>query len=964
MIIGIKVHTKDKGIQVADAPEDCNCGDFLVEILKVVHPGSPRQEWALEDAVTSKTLQTNLTLSQNQVGNHHELNLVSTRRVKAHDLELEIVAPNGKELQCEAPSSTNAGRFLADLVKHFDLPPGKWILVHGKNGEALDPNESLSSNGVNANDRLAVQQVVEDAVVALEVTSSSGSIHRATIHPDALTSKLVDDLVDLWKLPKNSAAGVPIQWLIYHAGTGKVVDSAKTVAQNGLVTDDRLTLRQGKVADLTVSVSISTGDSARVEVAADKQTQEFIQDQVENFRLEKLNKRGRPNLWLMVNARSQTRLDPKKSLAGNGVVTGDPLQLGLDLSDLKLQVIAPGGAVARTEEPADTLVEELLRDLVASFGLQSVSEKGKPVHWHLYGKDAGRPLDPKKSLALNGVVDGDRLVMKQKAELGDWFRSNAKVAAIVLLSLFGIAAAAAIIHALANRKHTVEVSPKVATLSAAERVAFHGQVSGHGDGKVLWTSEPAIGSIDADGVYSAPSSVLAQQLVKVTATSAADATVSDSAVITLQPAAIRLSPDNASLAPSEFKQFQATLRSDAGPNAQWSLDPKEGTGTITQQGLYTAPAFIAATRNVTVIVTSLKFPQFAARATITLNAGPAIRMRPSAVSLSASGTQSFRLDPNPTGTLQWHITPKIGSITANGVYTAPGVVLQPSQVRVTAALGPASGSADAATLLPNVSAIVNLRPVAVGPISCVLRPSRQYQCATSVANTANPAVNWSISPPSGSISAQGLYTPPKNHPAQSVMVTATSLADHSKTSTFTLQLSPTEEVRINLNSYQTELHPGESEQLSVSVAGSDDKAATWSLAGLGRISPFGMYQAPQAVPVGGATVRITATSNADPNKSAVAIISLRAAPRYSGPPLGAITWKGKLNKRETLSIQNNTPNVGRISGMLPGVPVDVQVLTKDCMITMNPSQQNGWKSISVETTSKQKTIVIEWRVRK
>jgi hypothetical protein len=82
----------------------------------------------------------------------------------------------------------------------------------------------------------------------------------------------------------------------------------------------------------------------------------------------------------------------------------------------------------------------------------------------------------------------------------------------------------------------VFVNPSAATISAGATLPFSATVAGSTNQNVTWSVTPAgQGSISSVGLYTAPSTVTAQQLVTVIATSAADGTKSGSATVTLSP---------------------------------------------------------------------------------------------------------------------------------------------------------------------------------------------------------------------------------------------------------------------------------------------------------------------------------------------------------------------------------------------------------------------------------------------
>jgi hypothetical protein len=78
------------------------------------------------------------------------------------------------------------------------------------------------------------------------------------------------------------------------------------------------------------------------------------------------------------------------------------------------------------------------------------------------------------------------------------------------------------------------------------------------------------------------------------------------------------------------------------------------------------------------------------------------------------------------------------------------------------------------------------------------------------------------------------------------------------------------------------LSPGQTEQFAAMVVNSSNTAVTWSLspAGAGTINSTGLYTAPAAVPAS-PVVTITATSVADPTKTANAVVTLFSPATFS-----------------------------------------------------------------------------------
>jgi len=84
---------------------------------------------------------------------------------------------------------------------------------------------------------------------------------------------------------------------------------------------------------------------------------------------------------------------------------------------------------------------------------------------------------------------------------------------------------------------------------------------------------------------------------------------------------------------------------------------------------------------------------------------------------------------------------------------------------------------------------------------------------------------------------------------------------------------------------------------------------------------------------------------------------------YSGPPSGVINWSGRLAKDGALVIDGNSTQEGVLNGSLPGVPVMIDIDTKEFAIAEAPSPSNGWKRLVIRSRRKTHSVVsIRWTV--
>jgi hypothetical protein len=138
-------------------------------------------------------------------------------------------------------------------------------------------------------------------------------------------------------------------------------------------------------------------------------------------------------------------------------------------------------------------------------------------------------------------------------------------------------------------KVSVAVTPSAITVGQGDTMKFQVGVSGHSNQAVTWSvaGSPDAGTIDANGLYTAPRSNY-QGPIKVLAVSQAAPLVTGTASVTVPWVRVTISPDSFTLKPQETKAFSATVSGLADTNVTWSVENIRG-GSISNAGFYTAP---------------------------------------------------------------------------------------------------------------------------------------------------------------------------------------------------------------------------------------------------------------------------------------------------------------------------------------------------------------------------------------
>ena len=190
---------------------------------------------------------------------------------------------------------------------------------------------------------------------------------------------------------------------------------------------------------------------------------------------------------------------------------------------------------------------------------------------------------------------------------------------------------------------------------------FRQNIAGPGSNAVTWTVEPAgFGTVTSSGLYSPPPAIPRLSTVIVRAVSVADPTKSDSAVVTLNPLSVIVSPGNPGLWAGRTQQFRATVQKSNNTAITWSLNPPN-LGSISATGLYAPPVVILAQTTVTVTAKSVADPTKSDFATITLMP-LIIQITPRRANLSAGQTNDFNALIRRTNNtaVNWSISPPSG----------------------------------------------------------------------------------------------------------------------------------------------------------------------------------------------------------------------------------------------------------------------------------------------------------------
>ena len=246
-----------------------------------------------------------------------------------------------------------------------------------------------------------------------------------------------------------------------------------------------------------------------------------------------------------------------------------------------------------------------------------------------------------------------------------------------------------------------------------------------------------------------------------------------------------------------------------------------------------------------------------------------VSVKPSNATLYGGQTQQFTASVDEPGkeAVTWSISPSVGTISSTGLYTAPATISKQQTVIVTAT--------NKVETDKFASATVTLKPKATPVITWATPAPITYGTplsSTQLDATANVPGSFVYTPAAGTELASGSHI-------LSVTFTPTNTAEYNTATdsvTLTVNNPP---VSVTVTPATATLYAGQTQQFTSSVSNNDGSRCgkdrvTWTISpSVGTISSTGLYTAPVTISKQ-QTVTVTATSQANPTKSASATITL------------------------------------------------------------------------------------------
>jgi hypothetical protein len=183
-----------------------------------------------------------------------------------------------------------------------------------------------------------------------------------------------------------------------------------------------------------------------------------------------------------------------------------------------------------------------------------------------------------------------------------------------------------------------------------------------------------LGELTEDGVYFAPDALTTPRVVQIRATSLADPTKTALHTLHVPPVVVQAQKQAYVCLMDGAIQLQARVENAENDQVKWTVEEGAAFGSVSDNGLYHPPASLTTPAVIRVRACSVADPTKYAIIQVSV---PEVRLELSASSDDVRPGRTVRLKTkvegcnSRAGDVVWKLTPEIGSITPDGIYTAP-----------------------------------------------------------------------------------------------------------------------------------------------------------------------------------------------------------------------------------------------------------------------------------------------------
>jgi len=463
-------------------------------------------------------------------------------------------------------------------------------------------------------------------------------------------------------------------------------------------------------------------------------------------------------------------------------------------------------------------------------------------------------------------------------------------------------------------------------------LSFSASVTNSSDTSVVWSvnavpgGSAQVGTISADGLFTAPADLPSGGKVQVTATSHADPTKSSTAGVTVSSdITISLAAFSPSMELGVVQSFHASITSSGKPDPTilWTLSGPacpNNCGSVDVNGNYTAPAILPAAPNITLTATSAADPSKQSPTALTITSHFTLQVSaPANLQPSATSAIVATLTPvpgsNPDEVLSWSlsgtgcsgnscgvltvITTQAaggGAIANTANYTAPNNPPQPNTVVVTV-----TPQADPSKQTQATITIQSGPGLGLSPSTDTLAANHRVTLTVTETGTTGESLAWSVNNISGGNATLGQICVVATSPCQSVTSGTATQVDYiapgaipspnpisvqvastgNPALSASAQITVINHILVSVFPNNVTLSPLAVQGFTATVLGTSNQAVIWQMQGsgcsvggaCGSIDPSGTFTAPAAPPVPDA-IQIVALSQDDSTQSGTASVTI------------------------------------------------------------------------------------------
>ena len=475
---------------------------------------------------------------------------------------------------------------------------------------------------------------------------------------------------------------------------------------------------------------------------------------------------------------------------------------------------------------------------------------------------------------------------------------------------------------------TVTVAPAAASVLLGGQQPFAAAVGNTQNTAVVWNvngtpgGNQTVGTIDAFGMYTAPANLPAPASFVVRATSVADPTISGAGTITIASSFSLAVSGPASVNAGGSATYTAALTVAANSNPSrvifWSVAGSgcaaAACGTISSDGVYTAPSLPPSPSTVQIIATPQADSTKAAGISVSILPVVTVSISPTSATLAPGAPQPFQatVSGSQDATVTWDVNGIVGGNAAVGTiqnsqtdpnhtaYISPQSMPVGGSVEVRAHSNAAPGVSASATVTFTNSVTITLTPAVA-----TLALGERQTFSVAVSNTPNKNVAWLVNgipgggaaagqicvvgsnpcrPVAASVGGSVDYVAPAGIPSTNpVTIVAVSQASGAPAASAQITILP--HVVVTVQPGNASLAASGQARFTATVAGTENQQVFWNVAGAGCANPgtcgsidaAGLYTAPASVPVPN-LIEIVATSLEDIIQSGSAMLTISSGP--------------------------------------------------------------------------------------